>query len=51
MLGPQELFAVAAGPSTARGDTETAVLLFEPSTVINTGNAGGDLMADVEELT
>jgi hypothetical protein len=34
-----------------RADTETAVLLFEPSTVINTDNAGRDLTAEVEELT
>jgi len=26
------------------------VLLFEPSTVINTGDAGGELTAEVEEL-
>jgi hypothetical protein len=26
------------------------VLLFEPGTVINTGDAGGELTADVEEL-
>ncbi len=31
-------------------DTETAVLLFEPGTVINTGDAGGELTAEVEEL-
>ena len=32
-------------------DTETAVLLFEPSAVINTGDAGGELTAEVEELS
>jgi len=26
------------------------VLLFEPGTVINTGDAGGELTAEVEEL-
>jgi hypothetical protein len=30
--------------------TETAVLLFEPRPVINTGDAGGVLTAEVEEL-
>ncbi len=39
-----------AASSTARADTETAVLLFEPGTVINTGDAGGELTAEVEEL-
>jgi hypothetical protein len=34
-----------------RLDTETAVLLFEPSMAINTGNPGGDVTAEVEELT
>ncbi len=31
-------------------DAETAVLLFEPGTVINTGDAGGELTAEVQEL-
>jgi hypothetical protein len=34
-----------------RTDTETAVLLFEPSTVINTRDTGGDLTVEVDELT
>jgi hypothetical protein len=34
-----------------RADTETAVLLLEPSSVINTGDAGGELTADVETLS
>jgi hypothetical protein len=33
-----------------RADAETAVLLFEPSAVINTGDAGGELTTEVEEL-
>ena len=32
-------------------DTETALLLFEPSSVVNTGDAGGELTAEVEHLT
>jgi hypothetical protein len=33
-----------------QADTETAALLFEPGTVINTGDADGELTAQVEEL-
>jgi len=52
VLGPRELFVVPRGVEHCpRADTETALLLFEPSTVINTGDAGGDLTAEVEELT
>jgi mannose-6-phosphate isomerase-like protein (cupin superfamily) len=51
VLGPRELFVVPRSVEHCpRADTETAVLLFEPSTVINTGDAGGELTADVEEL-
>ena len=51
VLAPRELFVVPRGVEHCpRADTETAVLLFEPSTVINTGDAGGDLTAEVEEL-
>jgi hypothetical protein len=31
--------------------TETTLLLFEPSDVVNTGDAGGELTAEVEQLT
>jgi len=34
-----------------RAEVETAVLLLEPSSVINTGNAGGEFTADVETLS
>jgi mannose-6-phosphate isomerase-like protein (cupin superfamily) len=51
-LGPRELFVVPRGVEHCpRADTEASVLLFEPSTVVNTGSSGGDLTADVEELT
>jgi len=33
-----------------RADTETALLLFEPSDVVNTGDAGGELTAEVKRL-
>ena len=33
-----------------RADVETAVLLLEPGSVVNTGDAGGELTAEVEPL-
>ena len=51
VLAPRELFVVPRGVEHCpSADAETAVLLFEPSTVINTGDAGGELTAEVEEL-
>ncbi len=51
VLGPRELFVVPRGVEHCpQADTETAVLLFEPSLVINTGDADGELAAEVEEL-
>jgi hypothetical protein len=35
----------------SRAGTETAVLLLEPSGVINTGDAGGEFTAEVETLS
>jgi mannose-6-phosphate isomerase-like protein (cupin superfamily) len=52
VLTPGELFVVPQGAEHCpRADTETALLLFEPSGVVNTGDAGGDLTAEVEQLT
>jgi mannose-6-phosphate isomerase-like protein (cupin superfamily) len=51
VLEPGELFVVPQGVEHCpRADTETALLLFEPSSVVNTGDAGGDLTAVVEQL-
>jgi mannose-6-phosphate isomerase-like protein (cupin superfamily) len=51
-LAPRELFVVPRGVEhRPRAETETAVLLFEPGTVVNTGDAGGDLTAEAVELT
>jgi mannose-6-phosphate isomerase-like protein (cupin superfamily) len=51
VLGPREFFVVPRGiEHCPRADVETALLLFEPSAVVNTGNAGGDLTAEVETL-
>ena len=52
VLTSGELFVVPKGVEHCpRADTETALLLFEPSSVVNTGDAGGDLTAEVEQLT
>ncbi len=52
ILGPGEIFVVPRGAEHCpRADIETAVLLLEPSSVVNTGDAGGNLTADVEPLT
>lgn len=52
VLGPRELFVVPRGVEHCpRADIETAVLLLEPASVINTGDAGGELTAEVEELS
>jgi mannose-6-phosphate isomerase-like protein (cupin superfamily) len=51
VLEPRELFVVPRGVEHCpRADTETALLLFEPGDVVNTGDAGGDLTAEVEPL-
>ena len=51
VLAPRELFVVPRGVEHCpQADTETAVLLFQPSAVINPGDAGGELTAEVEEL-
>jgi mannose-6-phosphate isomerase-like protein (cupin superfamily) len=51
VLGPGEMHVVPAGahhqPYAA---AETSVLLFEPSNVVNTGDAGGELTAPRREL-
>jgi mannose-6-phosphate isomerase-like protein (cupin superfamily) len=52
VLGPWDLFVVPRGAEHCpRAEVETAVLLLEPSTVINTGDAGGEFTADVETLS
>ncbi len=51
VLEAGELFVVPQGiEHCPRADTETALLLFEPSSVVNTGDTGGELTAEVERL-
>jgi mannose-6-phosphate isomerase-like protein (cupin superfamily) len=52
VVRPQELFVVPRGVEHCpRADTETALVLFEPASVVNTGDAGGELTAEIEQLT
>ena len=47
--GPGQLFVVPRGVEHCpRADDEVKVLLLEPTGVVNTGDAGGDLTAIVE---
>ncbi len=50
-LGPGQLFVVPRGVEHCpRADDEVKVLLLEPAGVVNTGEAGGELTAVVEEI-
>jgi mannose-6-phosphate isomerase-like protein (cupin superfamily) len=52
VLGPREVFVVPRGVEHCpRADVETAALLLEPSSVVNTGDASGEFTADVETLS
>ncbi len=52
VLGPRELFVVPRGVEHCpRAEVETALLLLEPSSVVNTGDAGGELTAEVQTLS
>jgi mannose-6-phosphate isomerase-like protein (cupin superfamily) len=52
VLAPGEIFVVPRGVEHCpRAAAETALLLFEPSTVVNTGDAGGELTAEAERLS
>ena len=50
-LRPRELFVMPRGVEHCpSADVETAVLLLEPGSVVNTGDAGGELTAEVHTL-
>jgi mannose-6-phosphate isomerase-like protein (cupin superfamily) len=50
-LGPGQLFVVPRGVEHCpRADGEVKALLLEPAGVVNTGDAGGELTAVVEEI-
>jgi len=51
-LTPDELFVVPKGVEHCpKADVETSVMLIEPRGVVNTGDAGGDLTAELADLT
>jgi mannose-6-phosphate isomerase-like protein (cupin superfamily) len=50
-LGPGQLFVVPRGVEHCpRAEGEVSALLLEPAGVVNTGDAGGELTAVVEEI-
>lgn len=51
VLGPGQLCVVPRGVEHCpRADAEVTALLLEPAGVVNTGDAGGDLTAVVEDI-
>lgn len=51
VLQPGQLFVVPRGVEHCpRADEEVRALLLEPAGVVNTGDAGGDLTAVVEQI-
>jgi mannose-6-phosphate isomerase-like protein (cupin superfamily) len=52
VLGPYDVFVVPKGVEHCpKADAEVQVLLFEPRGTVNTGDAGGDLTAELQELS
>ncbi|QIK64360.1 cupin domain-containing protein [Leucobacter viscericola] len=50
-LGPGQLYVVPKGVEHCpRADEEVHALLMEPAGVVNTGDAGGELTATVEDI-
>lgn len=51
VLGPNEIFVVPRGVEHCpRADAEAHVVLIEPQGTPNTGDAGGDMTAELREL-
>ena len=51
VLGPGQLFVVPRGVEHCpRADEEVKLVLLEPTGVVNTGGAGGELTAAVEQI-
>ena len=50
-LGPGELFVVPRGVEHCpKAEEEVHAILFEPKGTVNTGDAGGDMTAELQEL-
>ncbi len=51
VLGPGEIFVVPRGtPHQPVASEECSIMLFEPSEIVNTGDAGGELTAVRERI-
>lgn len=51
VLGPGEIYVVPRGAHhQPYAEEETSILLFEPSEIVNTGDAGGPLTAIREQI-
>ena len=51
VLGPEDVFVVPAGVEHCpRVHEDVEAILFEPRGTVNTGDAGGELTAEVREL-
>lgn len=51
VLGPGQMFVVPRGVEHCpRAENEVKAMLLEPTGVVNTGDAGGDLTAAVESI-
>lgn len=51
VLGPNDVFVVPKGVEHCPKASEDAhVILFEPKGTVNTGDAGGEMTAEVQEL-
>ena len=51
VLNPNDVFVVPRGVEHCpKAEEEVQAILFEPKGTVNTGDAGGDMTADLQEL-
>lgn len=51
-LGPNDVFVVPRGMEHCpKAEAEVSAVLFEPQGTVNTGDAGGDMTAELRELS
>ena len=51
VLGPGQMFVVPRGVEHCpRADGEVKLLMLEPAGVVNTGDAGGELTAEIQRI-
>ena len=51
ILGPNDVFVVPRGVEHCpKADSEVQAILFEPKGTVNTGDAGGEMTSQVQEL-